>query len=699
MGDPIVGRVLEGRYRVVQRIARGGMSTVYSAVDQRLDREVAVKVMSASLSSDPAFADRFAREARVAARLSHVNAVSVYDQGTDGRDVFLVMELVRGRTLRDLIRERGVLSPALAVSIMEPVLGALAAAHRAGLVHRDVKPENILLSDDGGVKVADFGLARAIEADATSTRTGLMMGTVAYCPPEQIARGQADARSDVYAAGIVLFELLTGVAPYVGDSAMAVAYQHVNSDVPPPSSRQRGVPRLLDELVQRSTRREPSARPLDAGAMLAELHDVRVDLGLPVQAVPPPPDAAGGDPDRTQVINLDPAALAAVGLTAPPSPTGPPGRRVASPDRPTAPTRPGPLGDPLQRTAISERPLLGDPSRPGRAGRPGRSAKSAKPGKPPPPAAQVANAQRRRRARRRTILVVLLIVLLGIGAGTGAWWFIVGRYNQVPSVSGMAASAASTQLKADGFKLAATSPREFSETVADGQVIKTNPGAHDRVLKGKTIQLVVSKGKERFTIPDVIGQPSAQARAALAALPITPVTVLDFDPTGKYPLDRVISTNPAAGALVKRGSTLTEHISKGPPPVAVPNVINQPRATANQTLSQAGFTPVFADAFSDTVTVGDVISTNPPAASALTKFSKINVTLSKGPEMVTIPTDIKKGDNPDDAKAELEALGLQVDPKQKDRSIFDFSAYKVDSMVPAQGTSVKVGSTVILYVK
>ena len=260
--DSLVGRKLEGRYRIVDRIARGGMSTVYSAVDERLDRLVAVKVMSAALSADPAFTDRFAREARAAARLTHLNAVSVYDQGQeyapDGHHVFLVMELVEGRTLRDLIRERGRLTTAEAVSIMEPVLSALAAAHRAGLVHHDVKPENILLSDDGVVKVADFGLARAVETDAAATRTGLIMGTVAYCSPEQISRGRADPRSDVYSAGVMLFELLTGKPPYEGDSAMNVAYQHVHNRVPAPSSKVRAVPER-DRRARR--RRPPTATP------------------------------------------------------------------------------------------------------------------------------------------------------------------------------------------------------------------------------------------------------------------------------------------------------------------------------------------------------------------------------------------------------------------------------------------------------
>ncbi|MCL2782168.1 MAG: protein kinase, partial [Actinomycetia bacterium] len=203
-GGPLEGFVLDGRYLILDQIARGGMSIVYRATDQRLDRLVAVKVMSSALSSDPAFVDRFVREARAASKLTHVNVVSVFDQGADSGNVFLVMELVQGRMLRDLLRERGALSPALAVSIMEPVLSGLAAAHRASLVHRDVKPENVLLGDDGVVKVADFGLARALDANQTTTRTGLMMGTVAYCSPEQLSQGWTDARSDVYSAGVML---------------------------------------------------------------------------------------------------------------------------------------------------------------------------------------------------------------------------------------------------------------------------------------------------------------------------------------------------------------------------------------------------------------------------------------------------------------------------------------------------------------
>ncbi|MFP5345811.1 MAG: protein kinase domain-containing protein, partial [Actinomycetes bacterium] len=227
LSDPLVGRVLDGRYTVESRIARGGMATVYLATDNRLDRDVALKVMHPHLADDEQFVARFHREAKSAARMSHPSIVAVYDQGTDDGAVYLAMELVPGRTLRDLLDERAPLPPGEALDLLAPVLDALAAAHRAGIVHRDVKPENVLLTEDGGVKVADFGLARAASSAHTGTSTGMLIGTVAYLSPELVLRGIADARTDVYAAGIMLFEMLTGRRPYVGEVPIQVAYQHV----------------------------------------------------------------------------------------------------------------------------------------------------------------------------------------------------------------------------------------------------------------------------------------------------------------------------------------------------------------------------------------------------------------------------------------------------------------------------------------
>jgi len=227
----LVDRVLDGRYRVLSRLADGGMATVYVALDQRLDREVALKVMRPDLAKDEAFVSRFRREARSAAKLSHPNVVAVYDQGEDDGEVFLAMELVNGLTLRQVMQAEGPMTPRAALDVIDPVLQALGAAHSAGLIHRDVKPENVILRDDGMVKVADFGLARAMAAGTANTQTGVLLGTVAYLSPEQVERGIADARSDVYAAGLLLFEMLTGSKAFIGDSAIHVAYQHVHNDV------------------------------------------------------------------------------------------------------------------------------------------------------------------------------------------------------------------------------------------------------------------------------------------------------------------------------------------------------------------------------------------------------------------------------------------------------------------------------------
>ncbi len=679
--DRLLGRLLEGRYRVVERLARGGMSTVYSAVDERLERPVAVKVMAPSLSSDPAFADRFAREARVAAKLSHLNAVSVYDQGVDGEHVFLVMELVRGRTLRDLLRERGVLTPPQAVSIMEPVLAALAAAHRAGLVHRDVKPENILLSDDGVVKVADFGLARAVEADASSTRTGLMMGTVAYCPPEQISRGSADARSDVYSSGIVLFELLTGRAPYTGDSAMAVAYQHVNSDVPPPSNRRPDIPRQLDELVLRATSREPSGRPLDAGALLAELHDVRVDLGLPVTPVPPRRPVAT-DLDDTQTIERIPGGNQGHPSMPPYPPGAPygPGRR--SDQARTAPTGPQHPGQPRSQYPVQ-----------GYRGNDTQFEPESEPGRRPEKPKK--SLSKRQRARRRTTIWIAIVVLLGLLTGWAAWYFTVGRYHQVPSVSGQGQSAATALLRKDGFAVNSQIEQSFSETVAAGTVIGTHPDAGSHVLNGKLIQLVVSKGPERFVVPASAGKTYDQLQAAVGTMPIQLERKDSADSTGKIPAGTIIRTDPAAGAKVKRNAAIIVYVSTGPPIIAVPGVTNQTQDDATATLTQTGFqVDAGSQDFSTTVPSGSVISQDPSGGATVPKFSTIKLVISKGPPLVTLP-DIANGTNFDDAKQQLEGLGLKV---QRDDSADGGILGLVIGMKPSGGKQVPLGSTVTLKV-
>jgi serine/threonine-protein kinase len=289
--DPLVGAVLDGRYRVDTMIATGGMSAVYRGLDLRLDRPVALKIMDSRYAGDRQFLTRFQREARAVAGLKDPGLVAVYDQGIDGQHPFLVMELIEGGTLRELLRERGPMPPHAVAAVLRPVLGGLAVAHRAGLVHRDIKPENVLVSDDGDVKLADFGLVRAV-AEAKITSASVILGTAAYLSPEQVSTGDAGPRSDVYSVGILAYELLTGVTPFTGDSALAIAYQRMDNDVCPPSTVIAGVPAQFDELVGRATAREPADRYADAQDMGVELDAIVDELGLPPFRVPAPRNSA-----------------------------------------------------------------------------------------------------------------------------------------------------------------------------------------------------------------------------------------------------------------------------------------------------------------------------------------------------------------------------------------------------------------------
>ena len=289
--DHLVGALLDGRYHVEATIATGGMSTVYRGHDVRLDRPVALKVMDARYARDQQFLTRFQREARAIARLKNPGLVAIYDQGGDAGHPFLVMELVEGGTLRELLRERGPMPPHAVVAVLRPVLGGLGEAHRAGLVHRDVKPENVLISDDGEVKLVDFGLVRAI-AEAGITSTSVILGTASYLSPEQVAGEPTGPRSDVYSAGIMAFELLTGTTPFRGDSALAVANQRLEAEVPPPSTVIDGVPPQFDAFIACATARNPEDRFPDASAMAEELEDIAEELNLPQFRVPAPQNSA-----------------------------------------------------------------------------------------------------------------------------------------------------------------------------------------------------------------------------------------------------------------------------------------------------------------------------------------------------------------------------------------------------------------------
>ncbi|MFF4797460.1 Stk1 family PASTA domain-containing Ser/Thr kinase [Streptomyces sp. NPDC001351] len=647
--DPLVGQVLDGRYRVDARIAVGGMATVYRALDTRLDRVLALKVMHPTLAADGTFVDRFIREAKSVARLAHPNVVQVFDQGTDGSYVYLAMEYVAGCTLRDVLRERGALQPRAALDILEPVLAALGAAHRAGFVHRDMKPENVLIGDDGRVKVADFGLVRSV--DTVTNTTGTVLGTVSYLAPEQMEHGTADPRVDVYACGVVLYEMLTGDRPHGGDSPATVLYKHIHEDVPPPSAAVPGLAYRLDELVASATARTPDLRPQDAVALLAQARDVRAALSADqLDALPPQAFAADHrsiSEDRTSVI---PRALTSPTLGF---------ARAGGP-----PSRPLPVNEDeavLHRTSRLETP-------------------------PPLP-------PRRRGARsRRGPLTVLVAVLLILGIGTGVWYINSGQFTKVPYLLAKTQTQATRQLQKAGLDLGAVK-HAYSDTVQRGTVISSDPAPGTRIRDNRSVALTISDGPETVQVPDVSARPLAEARARLKKSGLEPGMVTrEF--SEDVPKGSVISTTPEAGTKRHAGAAIALVVSKGSP-VDVPDVTGEDLASAKSDLEGAGLTVKVASAqINSEYDKGQVAAQTPAGDSQAADGDTVTLTLSKGPEMVEVP-DVT-GDSVDDAHKALEGAGFKV---EEDRGLLGLFGDTVKNQSVKGGDTAPKGSTITIKIR
>ena len=576
--DPLIGRRLDGRYEIEGFIARGGMSTVYRATDTRLHRTVAVKVMHASLADDDEFVARFHREARSAASVDHPNAVTVMDQGDDDGVVFLVMEYVPGRTLRNLLTERTRLTPAEAIKIIEPVLDALGAAHNAGLVHRDIKPENVIIGDDGRVKVTDFGLARAVESTALTTDSSMLLGTVAYLAPEQVSRGVADARSDVYAAGVLLFELLTGAAPHVASTPLAVAYKHVNDDVPPPSSVVPGLPPVLDDVVLAATARDPDLRPADANELLALVRRARPAVLMS--------SGTGG----TSVIDLRDAPTTVTRL--------PKGARPPVVAGPATKSAWGRFYDRRRRSLLTWIAVLVALLLVAGVGwwfGSGRYATTPHLVGLSPTAAQAEAAKH----GLKTVVAPDQVYSEDVPAGQvadtkpkpgshisrhGTITLIISkgqlRYT-VPAVAGKTVEDARNALLASNLKLGATSST-YDDTVPKGRVVRTDPPVGSRQKPGTTVNLVVSNGPQPVDVPNVVGKKTGDAVKILTGAGFTVTQVHAFSDT--VDAGKVISQDPPSGQAPK-GSAVTITVSDGPQTVQVPDVLGMTRADATAALA------------------------------------------------------------------------------------------------------------------
>ncbi|WP_369638867.1 Stk1 family PASTA domain-containing Ser/Thr kinase [Nocardia sp. JMUB6875] len=663
----MIGQMLEGRYRIDAPIARGGMSMVFRGVDTRLDRPVAIKVMDPKFASDPQFLTRFELEARAVAKLKHPSLVAVYDQGVDGDHPFLIMELVEGGTLRELLRERGPMPPHAVRAVAEPVLYAIGVAHAAGLVHRDIKPENVLISDSGEVKIADFGLVRAV-AEAKITSDSVILGTAAYLSPEQVTSGTADARSDVYSAGVLIFEMLTGRTPFTGDNSLSIALQRVEKDVPSPSRFISGIPPEIDELVAHATAREPMHRFADATEMAGELRRIARELQLPDYRVPAPTESAEHLSAKYRV-GPTPAPAAQPARSIPGAadlttrlPVDPPTVKVQPQAQHTRVMTAAREIPPEYRPDYSPQP---PPGPPGNHGYPSEMIED------------------RGKSRRKVIVWLSVVIALALLLGIGGWWLGVGRFSAVPSIAGMNQDKAISTLQEAGFK---TETRDkASDAIPVGNVVGTDPPAGTRITKGSLVAVLVSSGKPK--VPDVqAGQDVKAVNQAIKDAGLTPVDAGEIGSAA--PKGTVAKVDPGPGTILPANAQVKVYRSKGSQPVKVPDVRGKTAEEAKTALQKAGLTiSSTRDQYDPKIKSGSVVGTDPAAGSSAESGSGVVLIVNTAIEMPNL-----LGSNVSTARSKLQALGLQVTVRQlasNDSSI-------IISQSTAPGDTVEPGATITL---
>ena len=633
----IIGQLIGNRYLIESQVASGGMATVYLATDQRLDRKVALKVIHPHLANDEAFQQKFVLEAKTAAKLSNPNLVNVFDQGTDGQTTYLVMEYVPGITLREALSQYGPLPTVRALEMLGQILSGLAAAHRAGILHRDLKPDNVLLADDGRVKLGDFGLARAI---TEHTNSGDLVGTIAYLSPELVTRGQADARSDVYAAGILLFELLTGKQPFEGEQAVQIAYQHANSTVPAPSSLVATVPQAVDKLVAWSTAKLPTNRPADAAELLSKVNALVADL-------------KAGKADKTSVMDFDLNQIS-------------------------------PIGDSNRTEVIDSRSNF-EPSSDVEYIFDSSSTQVLEPFSDIDKQLETQLGQSR--VGLKLLISTLIVVLLSSGAG---WWFGSGpgALSAIPNLTSRTVASAQAQLSvlAPAFSLV----DENSTTVTKGLVIRTEPAAGTYLTKGSKITIFVSSGPKMVPAPKLLNLNVADATAQLLAAGFKLGAVNSWFDT--HPIGQIYDYLGADGTPIPEGTAIDLNVSLGPIPV----VSGIDQAIAVTAIQATGLKiSSIEQEFSDTVAAGKAIGLV-PMTKPLGAGGSIKLLVSKGPNLVIMPKVI--GETVLAAKALLETSGLTV-IVNTDQLQSKWGIVKVKHSSAAQGAKLKAGDSVTISTK
>ena len=573
----LTGELIDGRYQLIRQMATGGMASIYEALDTRLDRKVAVKIMHPHLAQDEQFVERFIREAKAAAALSHPNIVAVQDQGWNQNGtpaIFLVMEMIEGHTLREYLNEQGSLSVKDGIKFLLPVLSALSAAHKIGIVHRDLKPENILISKEGRIKIADFGLAKGPLLGGTMTaESSVILGSVSYLSPEQVQRGIADSRSDIYSIAITAFEIFTGKKPFEGAEPIQIAYMHVNNRVPKISSLVSGIPEQLDNLIYRATSSNPDERPRDATVFHEELSRIN-------QALSP----------KENQLSLEL-------------------------DIPIEPMRPKPTRKSLRAKVRELTESIPTPA----------------------PRETTEEVRKRKKASKRVRRNRKIALLMAVVVGIVGWYVLIGPGSRVvvPSTVGASQSEVTAALEPLGLT-SLIIEKQFSEDIAEGRVIQSLPEAGGRVDAGGTVKLIVSKGPERFTLPLVAGLTPEAATNLIAKMPLD-LKPLSEEFSTTVPKGYVIDSNPPSGEKVKRGSVVVIRVSKGIEQVALTSYIGKISDQALNELQDAGFAVTSTYAFSETRLAGEVISQKPAGGASADKGSAVALVISKGTQYAYIP--------------------------------------------------------------
>lgn len=630
------GEIIDGRYQLTRVVGSGGMATIYAAIDLRLDRQVAVKVMHSHLAQDEQFVSRFIREAKAAASLSHPNIVAVLDQGWNQGGapcVFIVMELIEGATLRDYIIEQGALSTERALSIITPVASALAAAHKLGIVHRDIKPENILVSKEGRIKIADFGLARgALLGNTMTAESSVILGSVSYLSPEQVQRGVADARSDIYSLGIVLFEILTGQKPYQGEDPVQVAIKHVNERVPAPSTIKPGLSIEIDQLVLSTTDIDPDKRPRDAVILLEKLRELSEKL----------------DPRKRQ-LSLE--------LDLPPLAIKEPGKKEGAKRLRRDKDREVEIPKNQEATVKKEK------------------------------SSSIGKKALSKRVKRNRQIAALIAISLGIGI----WYVIVGPGSKVivPSLAGLTVKQATSELADLGLDLK-VEREEFSEDIPEDRVINSSPAGGGRISPDGTVEVTISKGKERYIIPTLQGLKIEIAERLISDNKLVVGEVIE-EFSSEFPKGFIMRSSPVAGERIKRDSQVTLYISKGIEQIGISSYQGKSGEQALNELTEAGFDVETKYVFSEDLPIGAVVS-QLPRTGDIDKGSVITLTVSKGSEFVFIPNLFSLTQAM--AVDTLKDLDLKVIIKK----VGDKKIKVVTNISPKVGERVKRGSTVTITV-